>query len=506
VKGWVIRVGVLVVGIAACSLLLRRRPAAISGRRDAVVLPGVIERDAMRVDLYLPMPGAVAPWVVWVGDRFGAASAETLQRRGVAVALVASLPPAERASDVVRELRRRAPLYGLDARPILAGDGEGAAIAAALGTDPQWDLSSALAGVVVMNGAYDGIPRNRTPRAPFLILSGHGDRAQGARAWARELEHAGASVRHYHVGRIDESRTADLSGEHNDVADLLASFVRGEPFPGGPESEWIVADTWGPRAPLSSEGFWKDADRIVHHDADDPFRAALGRVFAGAVSSLDPWPRKIYEAIDLAAYWAAHPELGAGDWMVTTNARGEQLVFSREEIERSKPRIVVGIDDERNLFRLLVTYNVYRTYSFKPETGPRPLLARPLGAFLLFPDGRPRSTTLAEFALTPASFRVVDRDPLAAVRTFPRALARALNGEQGCLICHALHGAGARAHHLRAVDGAATGGEALPLEAYPRDVLRRFLFEPDEIASEFGVDPLVVTAEQADELLAAAAP
>ena len=76
---------------------------------------------------------------------------------------------------------------------------------------------------------------------------------------------------------------------------------------------------------------------------------------------------------------------------------------------------MVGIDDERNLFRLLVTYNVYRTYTFKPETLPRSLLARPVGAFLHFPnasDTAPRVVTLADFALTRSSFRVVNEDPL----------------------------------------------------------------------------------------------
>ena len=245
--------------------------------------------------------------------------------------------------------------------------------------------------------------------------------------------------------------------------------------PGGAESAWAVADAWSAQAPLSTEPFWADERLIVRRPIDDHFRAHLGRLFVDTMRDLEPWPCKTYDAIDLGEYLGAHPELGTGDWVVMTNARGEQLVFSRSEIEKEKPVIVVGIDDERNLFRLLVTYNVYRTYTFKPETEPRSLLARPVGAFLHFPnasDAAPHVVTFADFALTRSSFRVANHDPLATVRALPKPLLRTLTGEQGCLQCHSLHGTGARSHHIRAVDGKPSGGDALAFEEYPREVLR----------------------------------
>src|SRR5439155_14940685 len=120
------------------------------------------------------------------------------------------------------------------------------------------------------------------------------------------------------------------------------------------------------------------------------------------------------DAIDLDAWLKAHPELGTGDFVVTENARGEQVVFSRSAIAQKKPEIVIGIDDETNLFRMFVTYNVYRTYSWKPETTKLSLLVRHVGGFIHLPDGDSLSTTGVDFALTPASFRVVSADPLAA--------------------------------------------------------------------------------------------
>ena len=227
------------------------------------------------------------------------------------------------------------------------------------------------------------------------------------------------------------------------------------------------------------------------------------------VHDLEPWPIATYDTIDLSDYLRAHPELGSGDWVEMTNARGEKVVLQRSEIDRQKPAIVVGIDDDRNLFRLFVTYNVHRTYSWKPETEPRPLMVRHIGAFLYQPraeseaKGNPfRVTTLADTALTTASFRVTSKDPLAIARTVPKLLGATLTNEQGCLQCHSLKGNGARAHHLRAADGQVAEAHGLPLEEYPRDVLRRFLFEQEAVAKSFGVSPLIVSKAVANELLA----
>jgi hypothetical protein len=73
-------------------------------------------------------------------------------------------------------------------------------------------------------------------------------------------------------------------------------------------------------------------------------------------------------------------------------------------------------------------------------------------------------------------------------------------GTQGCLKCHAFHGAGARAHHALAESGQPYGAFALPLEEYPVDVLRRFLFDQEKVASSFGVVPLPVEPKVARQL------
>lgn len=514
-KRWAIAIAFGFIAGIAMALWVRHRHGS-SERTEAVVLRNAFERDGLRTDVYLPAPGKPAPWIVFAEDQARPDVAEAMQRRGIAVALVSfAIPKASAASvsegvaDIVREMGRRTTEYGLVGHPILVGNGPGASLVAQIALDTHFDLQPpAIGGVVTMNGGFDScLHLVRADAPPFLILSAHGDsaeHAEGARLFERALDHAGAkSVRRYHISARDERALCDLSGERNDIADLVTSFVRAEPPPGGTESTWAVNDVWRLHAPIATGTFWDDAHFIVRHAVDDHFRAQLGRIFVDTMSDLDPWPRRTYDFIDLADYLGEHPQLGTGEWVTMTNLRGEQLVFSKGEIRKQRPVIVVGIDDERDLFRLLVTYNVYRSYTFRPETEPRHLLARPVGNFLLFPsaDGAAPVVTFANFALTPDSFRVVNTDPLAKARALPKPLVQTLTAEQGCLQCHSLRGSGARAHHLRAVDGASTGGEALALEEYPRDVLRRFLFEQDAVARIFGVAPIRVDKVAATQLL-----
>jgi hypothetical protein len=511
----------LVLGIAAaCGASPTVRPPSVL--HDVVVK----EKAGVQVDMYLPSrPPSPAPWLIFAAERSSASAgiAEAMQRRGIAVGVLsfaATTEPRTVAASI-RELTARAADWGLDARPTLAGDERGASLMAWLALDPSFSLDATkVRGVVAMNGVYDGavglgmhaaIDHVRPDAPPFLVLSAHGDSprsAQSTRAFVRALERAGAlRARSYHVAASDAPTLARLVGERNDVGDLVTAFARGAEVPGGAESPWAIADAWGPNAPLSTEPFWShDRGLVVRRPVDDRLRAQLRRVYGATradAAELEPWPAVTYDAIDLGEYLRAHPELGSGDWIEVTNARSEKLVLRRDEIERDKPVIVVGLDDERNLFRLLVTYSVRREYSWEPEAV-SPVLARPVGAFLHLTSAvahPPFAVTLADFALTTASFRVSKDDPLAAARAVPPALARTLTNEQGCLQCHTLRGAGARSHHRRARDGAPTGGYALAFEDYPAAVLRRFLFEQEAVARSFGVNPIGIDPVAATELM-----
>jgi acetyl esterase/lipase len=549
VKSWTVVVGLLVAVALGVAIGARLRVAPVHVERsEAEVFYRVITRETLRVDLYVPKTGEQpSPWLVFVHERGwpapdekereGAGIAVALQQRGIAVAVMSftvkeGAPPRRSGEEIVeaiRELQARADQLGLgSSRPVLAGAEAGAALVASLALDTSYGvLPPMVRGVIGMNGIYDGAGEGTAPadsdcplkhvRAdapPFVVLSAHGDSkrsAQSSRAFARALERAGAKeVRAYHAPLRDAHTLGNLSGDKNDVGDLVAGYVKGVPRPAGGEDAFALSDTWSARAPLSTEPFWSDERLVVRRPTDPRFRARLRNLYGEMINDLDPWPLLTYAAIDLGDYLRAHPELGTGEWLEVTNTRGEKLVLSRGEIEQKKPAIVVGIDDEKNLFRLFVTYNVHRTYSWKPETEPRALLVRSVGAFLYLPaeteiarpDGTLHPLTGAEFALTTSSFKVVAKDPLAAARRAAKPVSLALTNEQGCLQCHALRGEGARAHHVRASDGKLSEGFGLALQEYPPDVMQRFLFEQQAVAKSFGVGPLELSEATAKQLLA----
>ena len=533
-----VRIGERRAEEAAVSAGLHASPSSSTSststaRAEAVVLHDHIVRSGLRVDVYLPAATSQpAPWMIFAHERgwpapdekerTGAGVADALQRRGIAVVVVSfdvtDDHPLDRACEdvagAVRDVALRFVDHDVAGDPVLAGEELGATLVTKLALEPRFGYAPArIRGVIAMNGVYDAESAN-AHAPPFLVLSAHADSpdsARSSRLLVRALERAGAKDVHgQYVSLRDARSLTNLGGEKNDVADVVAAFVRREPRPGNGETTWALSDTWSSHAPLTTEAFWKDEPLVVRRPTDARFRAAVRNVFGEMARDMEPWPAATYDAIDLGDWLRAHPELGTGRWVEVTNARGEKLVLERSEIDRKKPAIVIGIDDERNLFRMFVTYNVHRTYSWKPETEPsRPLMIRHVGGFLYLPaqsaadaPARFDVPTFAEFALTEKSFRVVDEDPLAVARKVPSGLADVLTNTQGCLQCHALHGNGAKAHHLRAADGQVAEAHGLSLEAYPRDVLRRFLFDQDAVAKSFGVGPLHVSETVANQLLA----
>ena len=106
-----------------------------------------------------------------------------------------------------------------------------------------------------------------------------------------------------------------------------------------------------------------------------------------------------------------------------------------------RPRIVVGIDDERNLFRLTDVYHTLREYTWKGRESAPVIMARPLGAFVYFPDASgPGHPVHGRFALLPQSFRLGEQVPLAPVRDLPSDLSKLMLDEVACLSCHSLRG------------------------------------------------------------------
>ncbi|MGH7828926.1 MAG: hypothetical protein ACREP8_02000, partial [Candidatus Binatia bacterium] len=218
---------------------------------------------------------------------------------------------------------------------------------------------------------------------------------------------------------------------------------------------------------------------------------------------LQGWPLESYHAIDLFAYLDALPkeQAGRGDHLILTNVRNEKQFWSRRQIEPYRPVIVIGIDDEKNLFRFAVLYRMQRQYSWKAGAE-SPVLARPLGAFIYFLKEPPPELQAQSwhYSLTPNSFRLVDKDPLRPIRDLSKEVQEVLTYRNGCVYCHSFRDIGARSHHNAAAAGGMHGGLALPLESYPPEVWKAFLFDQYEVADKIGANPNVVDTSVRKEL------
>jgi acetyl esterase/lipase len=523
-----------------------------------LIVHGVGDGAGVHVDLYLPAPaGKPAPLVIYIqGGEWSTADEKYLlapalgiamQREQIALATVSfgvddDYALDRCASDVasaIRTLFAKADEHGFDAtRPLLVGYEAGGWLAALLALSPTWRKGSGLhrsglSAVVIARGTFDltgdtmdGHParglfmrsfanvdarRAASPLTfvddgapPFVLLNGADDQAQWAqqsRDLAVALERAGGPLaRNYLVPGRTGAEVLNLAGSDNDVRALLVGLLKPAADPqtakrpptSGP---WANSDRWIAKPRFSSASFWEHDELVTSHVADERFRSTLRHPMQQPYR-LKPLRLERYAAIELSAYLDVRGDaLGRGDYVIITNVRGSRQVITRAEIQRHHPQIVIGIDDERELFRLFSFYRPAIAYTWRPDGPPPPEMIRPIGAFLYFPKPPPaplETSTYAAFGLTADSFLLSTEDPLRAARAAPALVRGALLGSEGCLTCHSHRGEGAHAHHLRASDGTKHGGNALPLEDYPAKVLEDFLFKQATVAARFDFEPLIL--------------
>jgi acetyl esterase/lipase len=505
------------------------------------------------LDLYVPKVIASAPPLLvflhggfWSRSddqyRIGPGVAESLVKSGVAVALVRyRLAPTHRhpaqAKDVAAALShliRRAQDYGYDPKRIyLGGHSAGAHLAALVGLDPaylgeQGLLPSVLAGVVTISGIYDlaskarvavvqkesieinfgensGALRAASPLAhvrpnslPFLILNAASDfpgLQLDGRRFAEALRGSGnRNVDHFTLPDQNHISIMQLNGKSGEARALILDFLKVEALP-TEFAALVEAKRRWLHPPFSTEPFWRDEKLIRSYPVDKRFVQSLATAYGHMKYELLAWPLDQFYAIDLFAYLDSLPSerVGKGDHLVITNLRNEKQYWKRQHSELYRPVIVIGIDDEKNLFRMGVFSHAFREYSWKPGGRP-PLMARPVGAFIYFLDEPPPRLWPhpSQYALTQDSFKLVEEDPLGALAELPRAVYEALTFKNGCVYCHSFRGIGSRSHHILSANGAPHGGFALALETYPLQVWKEFMFNQTEVAKKMGTMPNVV--------------
>ena len=538
--------------------------AAAAGAKVIKDIPytGAAKGDRRRsFDLYLPASSNRKPsllifvhggfWLLTDDDyRIGPSLAENLVQDGVAVALVRyRLAPANRhpaqAQDVaaaVAQLIKDADKYGYEPKHIyLAGHSAGGQLAALVALDRAYlnahGLSpNSLAGVISISGLYDLLPtwnvsdnqKNATEKtfgddkavlqraspmhhvragAPnFLIINAFQDFAGfplDARRFADALRRAGnKSVQQLMFKGVDHFSVIKLDDPNNPVRRIILNFMGGQTLPAELSALSEAEQRWAD-PPFSTRPFWKHDKLVRAYSIDERFIDMLLFVYRNRKEELLKWPLRQYQALDLFGYLDALPkrQAGEGDFVVLTNIRGERQVWRRDQIERFKPVIVIGVDDEKNLFRLSVFYRMHQEYSWKPGTRPPPLTLT-AGAFIHFlaPPPRPLAAQSWHFGLTENNFQRMRDDPLKAIRDVRKDVEEALTFRNGCVYCHSFRGAGARSHHVHALTGKPQGGFALPLESYPPDVWKNFMFDQETVAKKMGATPNIVQESARQQL------
>ncbi|HEX9810987.1 MAG TPA: alpha/beta hydrolase [Burkholderiales bacterium] len=513
-------------------------------------------RRRQSFDLYLPKVKQ-PPLVVFIHGGFwvesddtygiGPRLAEVLAEDGAAVALVRyRLSPGVRHPTHVRDaaaalatLKRLAGIYGYDPKRVyLIGHSAGATIAAQLALDPRHlaDVGmrpSDLSGVVLLSGVYDltstgpmdaryeqfvraafgidpAVRRAASPithagkAAPMLVLVGGNDLpgfAVDARRFVNRLRERGnRTVEALIVPGADSFRIASLRDDEL-VHALIDDFVGLRRVDPQIVEALHLRQRWH-APPFSTEPFWHAGVPVRSYPVDRRLRAALIDIFGRDAYEFTAYPLERYYAIDLLAYLDSQTErVGRGDYLTLTNVRGEKLYYSRSAIAPYRPVLVVGLDDEHNLFRIALMYHNKLEYSWRKEVPP--IMARPLGAFLYFlkePPTALRPSTLAGSGLTAQSFRLTAVDPLATLADLPQTVRDVLERRNTCLSCHSFRGVGARSGHITAANGKLHGGFALALEEYSPAVWRQFMFDQTTSANLIGVNPNPVEGPAAQAL------
>jgi hypothetical protein len=347
---------------------------------------------------------------------------------------------------------------------------------------------------------------------PVVVLAAQQDvpgLRKAAIAFSAQLREAGHPEAETFVAPGRNHRSVLEMGAKSNAARHHLLALLGVDKSSGNFRDTLAARNYWRNPDLSTEDFWQDSrlEKLVQHYESDERLATWLQGFlssGGGRSASFAAPR--YDAVDLLALLEAlgTEKVGRGRWLTLTNARHERAVLDLDALRDYEPRVVVGMEGERNLFRITDVYHTKRRYTWLEADAEVWIMARPVGAFLHFNKSPPKELipgSFGLFGLTLESFQLSEADPLGALRAdLSQEEQNFLIRDKACVSCHQFRGVGTKAGHLRARDGKLVGGFALSLEEYPPETWRRYCFEQREVAAEIGASEIRLSPQWQERL------
>lgn len=294
----------------------------------------------------------------------------------------------------------------------------------------------------------------------------------------------------------------DLGQQDNFATMLVLAMTKVRPLPGHFPYMVAMANTRVLYPHWDSDQLWEQyGDLVETYPVDERFRQHVLRLVSEDQHQLSVLPMRVYHAIPLARL--AERLDPKARYLVTRNTRDEVYHWRSDLLDDYDGQLVIGIDEEHNLFRYGIAYQAKREFSWVDREQPMPLMMRNLGASVFFrkpPPDELHPRALTPYSITAQGISVDHSSPVERYADLPEELVPAFTWKNGCFSCHKLRGIGSRSHQNLSSTGAPHGGYALDLEAYPPDVWKRFVFNQKLAADMIGAVPNMVDEAQREPL------
>ena len=285
------------------------------------------------------------------------------------------------------------------------------------------------------------------------------------------------------------------------VRDFIMHFMAHSPF--GEDFADLLELEFMWQTPLfDSQEFLERADLLSSSPMDPTLKAFIELHYRFEKHRLKEWRLERYMSFDLLSY---RDEQAPGARYITLrNRRGQVYYLDLEVYGAYEPVIVIGVDDETNMFRMNWFYQTRKMYSWKPDV--QNTSVRPLGPLLFFRKEAEMPVDLGiplllRSALTLEGITFSQTDPLAPIAAYPVAVQNVITKDNKCIYCHRIENLGARYHHFDARTALPQGGFALPLIEYSDEVMDAFLYDQVNTANKIGMTPNPLEKSVADTFL-----